>query len=328
MAGADWSLPTVATNDLDYVDDANQRDVDAATMFVDTPSNQPTGSIRWNRSSLKFQEWSGVAWVDLVLAIAGGGTGAATAAAARTALGLGSMATQSNSAVNITGGSIAGVTMDASVITSGTVALNRGGTGASLALGATGTFLQSNGASVVFGLLTNANVDVAAAIAWSKISKAGSSLADLATRSASDLSSGTLPLARLVGITVTQMASAAISQFTNDSGYLTSASSLNATNLGSGSVAQARLGSVFGAWANPSVFDTPITASTDLIVCVTVGNSGAASITVNGINFFCGGNGVGGGNSVPVRNGDSYTVNVNGGSPVTDVDYRTLAVGN
>jgi len=39
-------------------------------------------------------------------------------------------------------------------------------------------------------------VDAAAAIDWSKISKTGSSLADLTTRSASDLSSGTLPAAR------------------------------------------------------------------------------------------------------------------------------------
>jgi hypothetical protein len=45
--------------------------------------------------------------------------------------------------------------------------------------------------------LTNTEVDGAAAIAWTKISKTGSSLADLTTRSAADLSSGTLPDARL-----------------------------------------------------------------------------------------------------------------------------------
>jgi len=41
--------------------------------------------------------------------------------------------------------------------------------------------------------LTDAEIAALAAIAWSKISKTGSSLADLATRSAGDLSSGTLP---------------------------------------------------------------------------------------------------------------------------------------
>lgn len=85
--------------------------------------------------------------------------------------------------------------------------------------GASGEVLGSNGASLVWSKIVNANVavgaaiaytklnllasildaDVAAlaAIAWSKISKAGSSLADLATRSASDLNSGTLAAARL-----------------------------------------------------------------------------------------------------------------------------------
>ena len=58
------------------------------------------------------------------LAIAGGGTGAATAADARTNLGLGTMATQAASNVAITGGSIAGIT---------DLALADGGTGASTA---------------------------------------------------------------------------------------------------------------------------------------------------------------------------------------------------
>lgn len=46
------------------------------------------------------------------------------------------------------------------------------------------------------GVVTNTKVATLAAIAWSKISKVGSSLADLATRSAADLTSGLLALAR------------------------------------------------------------------------------------------------------------------------------------
>lgn len=91
------------------------------------------------------------------------------------------------------------------------------------AIGASGTFLRSTGTdpawstdgstlvslnatNIASGTLAlarlpltigNAQIDAAAAIAWTKISKTGSSLADLTTRSAADLSSGTLADARL-----------------------------------------------------------------------------------------------------------------------------------
>ncbi|UQZ33661.1 hypothetical protein C2I18_08975 [Paenibacillus sp. PK3_47] len=47
------------------------------------------------------------------------------------------------------------------------------------------------------GVIVDADVNSTAAIGWGKISKTGSTLADLATRSAGDLNSGTLPAARL-----------------------------------------------------------------------------------------------------------------------------------
>lgn len=242
---ANWNNPTVSTDYDDVLTDLASKDIDSATMFLSgTETNQPTGSIRYNRSLNKFQEWSGAAWADLVIGLAGGGTGAATASAARTSLGLGSMATQNNSAVNITGGTIAGVTMSAAVITSGTLALARGGTGASLALGAIGSVLKSNGSAVVFG--------------------DGSDIENL---NASKLASGTVPLARLSGITVTQMASANISQFTNDSAFVTASiiNSLNASNLTSGTVPLARLSALtvtqfasanISQWTNDSGFVT------------------------------------------------------------------------
>lgn len=198
---ADWTLPvntTVYTSVLAYL---KARDVDAGTLCVAAPTTPPTGMFQYLRASNKFQEWNGASWDDKVIAIAGGGTGSASAAGARTALGLGTMATQADSAVAITGGTITGVTLAASVIASGEVALARGGTGASLALGANGTVLQSNGSAVVFG----------------------TSGAALTALNASNLASGTVDVARLANITTTQMASANVSQFTNDAGYATTA---------------------------------------------------------------------------------------------------------
>ncbi|WP_342563186.1 hypothetical protein NST84_27305 [Paenibacillus sp. FSL R7-0345] len=50
------------------------------------------------------------------------------------------------------------------------------------------------------GVIVDADVNSAAAIGWSKINKTGSSLADLGTKSAADLTSGTLPAARLPAV--------------------------------------------------------------------------------------------------------------------------------
>lgn len=81
--------------------------------------------------------------------------------------------------------------LDASILNEGTVNLARisGITNTQIAAGAAIAYAKlALALSIVDGDISNS-----AAIAWSKISKSGSSLADLATRSAGDLSSGTLP---------------------------------------------------------------------------------------------------------------------------------------
>lgn len=105
--------------------------------------------------------------------------------------------------------------------------------------------------------LTNAQIAAGAAIAWSKVSKAGSSLADLETRSASDLTLGTLPdaqfpatLPAISGANLTNLdASDLASGTVPDARFpatLPAASgenltALNATNIASGTLADARL---------------------------------------------------------------------------------------
>lgn len=176
--GADWSHPVLADGYspvlLTYI---NGKDIDAITLQKTAPSNLPDGAMAYDRATDLFKEWSvsGGVFNTKKISIAGGGTGAGTAAQARTNLGIGSMGTQDSTAVAITGGSISGITLDASTITSGILALNRGGTGNSLALGAPGTFLMSIGGAM--------NFDVE-----------GASLIHL---NATQLTSGTVPLARL-----------------------------------------------------------------------------------------------------------------------------------
>ncbi len=136
---ANWNNPTLASLYEDFLDELAARDVDAATLFVDAPTNQPEGSIRYVRASNKFQESLSSVWTDKLLSLAGGGTGAATASDARTNLGLGTMATQNANAVAITGGTISvttlagagsGITaLNASNLASGTVPTARLGSG-------------------------------------------------------------------------------------------------------------------------------------------------------------------------------------------------------
>jgi hypothetical protein len=123
---------------------------------------------------------------------------------------------------------LASANLNADNLSSGTVNLNR-------LSGITNTQIASD-ASIAYGKLNlagnlvNADISASAAIDWTKVSKTGSSLADLGTRSASDLSTGTLPNARFPATLPT--ASGA------------NLTALNASNLGSGTVPLARLSEI------------------------------------------------------------------------------------
>jgi len=65
---ADWSNPTLVSTYTSVLDTLKARDSDAALMFdpaLVTPTNLPTGSIRWTSAGNKFEKFNGTAWVDL-----------------------------------------------------------------------------------------------------------------------------------------------------------------------------------------------------------------------------------------------------------------------
>lgn len=127
---ADWNTPVLGTAYVDVLTNLKDRDVDALTLCIVDPTNIPANAIKYNRASDKFQEYVAAVWTDRILSLAGGGTGSATAAGARTNLGLGTMAVQDGNNVNITGGTIGGATaIDAARLTSGLVAQARLGSG-------------------------------------------------------------------------------------------------------------------------------------------------------------------------------------------------------
>lgn len=104
---ANWNLPTLTSNYATGVLQViNEKLVDAVSLFVLDGTNIPENAIKFNRTTLGFQERISGLWSDRTIGVVGGGTGGSTPLAARSNLGLGSLATQNANAVAITGGSL------------------------------------------------------------------------------------------------------------------------------------------------------------------------------------------------------------------------------
>jgi hypothetical protein len=61
----DWNNPTLTSNYVNVLSDLKDRDVSVATMDFSSSTNVPTGVIRWNGTSQRFETWNGSTWDDL-----------------------------------------------------------------------------------------------------------------------------------------------------------------------------------------------------------------------------------------------------------------------
>lgn len=108
-----WNNPQLTTQYDVFLAECKERDVDAITLCLNAPTSPPVGAVKMVRlgaGQVKLQEFGGSVFSDVVLNVAGGGTGAGTAAGARTALGIGTMGIQNANTVAITGGTIVDLT--------------------------------------------------------------------------------------------------------------------------------------------------------------------------------------------------------------------------
>ena len=150
---ANWSLPALTSTYTNFVTEVKDRDTDQAVGFdpaLVTPTNLPTGTIRWSGAAAKWQKWDGSAWNDLAatyaISISGNAATATVLATARTINGV-SFNGSANIAVNTQqlatfnnggAGAASGATFNGG--TALTISYNTVGAPSTAGTGATGTW--------------------------------------------------------------------------------------------------------------------------------------------------------------------------------------------
>lgn len=113
MAIINWTPatdPVLTDTWSNFLADLNERDLHIRTMDYVTPvdTNIATGTIQLVEDAAwpdaKFQRWSGTAWADVTVSVAGGGTAGTT---------FGTMGVQNANNIAVTGGSLTGVAVSA-----------------------------------------------------------------------------------------------------------------------------------------------------------------------------------------------------------------------
>lgn len=64
----DWNKPALSDTYSNFLTYLKNLAIDAGTAFVNSPTNQPTGSLRYNRSTDIWEEWDGSSWGEIPFA--------------------------------------------------------------------------------------------------------------------------------------------------------------------------------------------------------------------------------------------------------------------
>jgi hypothetical protein len=242
-------------------------------------------------SQAYFTTISGGVWNGSTIGIPYGGTGATTAATARTNLGLGTMATQNASGVVITGGTMDGVTIGASNPQAGTFTTLQTTGNSSFGTITSGTW---NGGTI--GVDYGGTGATDAAGARLNLSAAASG----ANSDITSLSGLTTPLSAPQGGT------GFASYTTGDLLYATSSSSLGRLNdVATGNVLRSGGVGVTPAWGK-------LDLTTDITGILTVPNGGTGAATLTGYVY---GNGTGAMTASPII-------------PISALQYNGVTIGS
>ena len=231
----------------------------------------------------------------------------ADASAQRTTLGLGTMATQASGSVNITGGSITGIT-DLAIADGGTGASDAGTARTNLGLGTVST-QNSNSISITGGSITGIT-DLAIADGGTGASDAGTARTNLGLGTMATQSSGGVSI---TGGTITGITDLAIA----DGGTGASTAANARTNLGLGSIATQNSNSV-------SITGGSVAGITDLAIAD--GGTGASDAPTARTNLGLGTMATQASSAVSISGGTISGVAISGGS-VTGITDLAVADG-
>lgn len=248
------------------------------------------------------------------LAVADGGTGAATAANARTNLGLGTIATQNANTVNITGGNISGIT---------DLAIADGGTGQSTANGAfnalapsqvgqTGRYLKTDGTNTAWDSIDISTSDISGTLPIANGGTAATTASG--ARSSLGLAIGTDVQAYNAGLQDISGLAKTNTNFivANGTNWVAQSGATARTSLGLGSIATQNASSV--GITGGAITGVSITNISDLAIAD--GGTGASNATDARTNLGLG--------SIATQN--AYNVTITGGS-ITGITDLAVADG-